>query len=141
MSQDPDPHNVSIKIWFYLRSGSTQICVDTGMLMRTDVDQVYDLAERVQVFVTGADGEQMVLSGPEAAALLAQAGISLGDNDQVFRRILSLIRYSCALSTYMVLRIQRWSQSDPEYLEVKRIRIRMNLFACGSDLYPFEIRF
>ena len=31
-----------------------------------------------QVFVTGADGEQMVLSGPEAAALLAQAGISLG---------------------------------------------------------------
>ena len=36
-----------------------------------------------QVFVTGADGEQMVLSGPEAAALLAQAGISLGDQDQV----------------------------------------------------------
>ena len=35
-----------------------------------------------QVFVTGADGEQMVLSGPEAAALLAQAGISLGDQDQ-----------------------------------------------------------
>ena len=32
-----------------------------------------------QVFVTGADGEQMVLSGPEAAALLAQAGISLGE--------------------------------------------------------------
>ena len=36
-----------------------------------------------QVFVTGADGEQMVLSGPEAAALLAQAGISLGDQEQV----------------------------------------------------------
>lgn len=36
-----------------------------------------------QVFVTGADGEQMVLSGPEAAALLAQAGINLGDQDQV----------------------------------------------------------
>eukprot|EP00092_Neocalanus_flemingeri_P090714 GFUD01114902.1.p1 GENE.GFUD01114902.1~~GFUD01114902.1.p1 ORF type:complete len:2510 (+),score=681.34 GFUD01114902.1:132-7661(+) len=36
-----------------------------------------------QVFVTGADGEQMVLSGPEAAALLAQAGITLGDQDQV----------------------------------------------------------
>jgi len=35
------------------------------------------------VFVTGADGEQMVLSGPEAAQLLAQAGISLGDNEQV----------------------------------------------------------
>ena len=34
------------------------------------------------MFVTGADGEQMVLSGPEAAALLAQAGISLGDQDQ-----------------------------------------------------------
>ena len=34
-----------------------------------------------QVFVTGADGEQMVLSGPEAAALLAQAGISLGDQE------------------------------------------------------------
>ena len=38
--------------------------------------------EGQQVFVTGADGEQMVLSGPEAAALLAQAGISLGDQDQ-----------------------------------------------------------
>jgi hypothetical protein len=25
----------------------------------------------------------MVLSGPEAAALLAQAGISIGENDQV----------------------------------------------------------
>ncbi len=37
----------------------------------------------MKVFVTGADGEQMVLSGPEAAALLAQAGISIGDNDQV----------------------------------------------------------
>ena len=36
-----------------------------------------------QVFVTGADGEQMVLSGPEAAALLAQAGINLGDQEQV----------------------------------------------------------
>ena len=33
--------------------------------------------------MTGADGEQMVLSGPEAAALLAQAGISIGENDQV----------------------------------------------------------
>ncbi len=64
----------------------------------TDVGQAYDLAEHVQVFVTGADGEQMVLSGPEAAALLAQAGISLGDNDQVFRRILSLIRYSCTVN-------------------------------------------
>ena len=31
--------------------------------------------------MTGADGEQMVLSGPEAAALLAQAGISLGDQE------------------------------------------------------------
>ena len=29
------------------------------------------------------DGEQMVLSGPEAAALPAQAGISLGDQEQV----------------------------------------------------------
>ncbi len=64
----------------------------------TDVGQAYDLAEHVQVFVTGADGEQMVLSGPEAAALLAQAGISLGDNDQVSRRILSLIRYSCTFN-------------------------------------------
>ena len=36
-----------------------------------------------QVYVTGADGEQMVLSGPEAAALLAQAGISLGEQEQV----------------------------------------------------------
>jgi hypothetical protein len=62
------------------------------------VDQMYDLAEYVQVFVTGADGEQMVLSGPEAAALLAQAGISLGDNDQVFRHSLSLIRSSCAFN-------------------------------------------
>jgi hypothetical protein len=35
------------------------------------------------VYVTGADGEQMVLSGPEAAALLAQAGISLGEQEQV----------------------------------------------------------
>jgi len=35
------------------------------------------------VYVTGADGEQMVLSGPEAAALLAQAGINIGDNNQV----------------------------------------------------------
>ena len=33
--------------------------------------------------MTGADGEQMVLSGPEAAALLAQAGISLGEQEQV----------------------------------------------------------
>jgi hypothetical protein len=63
----------------------------------TDVGQVYDLVERVQVFVTGADGEQMVLSGPEAAALLAQAGISLGDNDQVFRHILSLKCFSCTV--------------------------------------------
>ena len=36
-----------------------------------------------QVFVTGADGEQIVLSGPEAAALLAQAGITPGDQDQL----------------------------------------------------------
>ena len=36
-----------------------------------------------QVFVTGADGEQMVLSGPEAAALLAQAGISLGGGGKI----------------------------------------------------------
>ena len=42
-----------------------------------------DTMDGQQVFVTGADGEQMVLSGPEAAALLAQAGISLGDQDQV----------------------------------------------------------
>ena len=32
--------------------------------------------------MTGADGEQMVLSGPEAAALLEQAGINL-HNGQV----------------------------------------------------------
>jgi len=69
----------------------------------TDAGQVYDLAEHVQVFVTGADGEQMVLSGPEAAALLAQAGISLGDNDQVLRHILylynsKLISYSCTFN-------------------------------------------
>ena len=42
-----------------------------------------DTMDGQQVFVTGADGEQMVLSGPEAAALLAQAGISLGDQEQV----------------------------------------------------------
>ena len=40
-----------------------------------------DTMDGQQVFVTGADGEQMVLSGPEAAALLAQAGISLGDQE------------------------------------------------------------
>ena len=37
----------------------------------------------VKVYVTGADGEQMVLSGPEAAALLEQAGINIHDNGQV----------------------------------------------------------
>jgi hypothetical protein len=61
------------------------------------VDQLDDLGKHVQVFVTGADGEQMVLSGPEAAALLAQAGISLGDNDQVFRRILFSNTYGTAV--------------------------------------------
>ena len=34
--------------------------------------------EGQQVYVTGAGGEGMVLSGPEAAALLAQLGIELG---------------------------------------------------------------
>ena len=33
--------------------------------------------------MTGAGGEGMVLSGPEAAALLAQLGIELGAQDQV----------------------------------------------------------
>ena len=39
--------------------------------------------EQQQVYVTGADGEQMVLSGPEAAALLEQAGINIHDGTQV----------------------------------------------------------
>ena len=57
--------------------------------------------------MTGADGEQMVLSGPEAAALLAQAGISLGEQEQVgghcpslqiFQQIKKMLTYDAMVS-------------------------------------------
>ena len=50
-----------------------------------------------QVFVTGADGEQMVLSGPEAAALLAQAGISLGGKIMIILNIILSVSVCSAI--------------------------------------------
>ena len=52
------------------------------------------------------DGEQMVLSGPEAAALLAQAGISLGDQEQVMMgggRGKSIIKQHISISSRILL--------------------------------------
>ena len=68
-----------------------------------------------QVFVTGADGEQMVLSGPEAAALLAQAGISLGDQEQVMMGDSG----DCFISKFIILLI---SLALPFIIKLERKR-------------------